>query len=112
MLKGPKASDLKAVRIAKHALSLGAEDPSFLQHIIALRAAHQCAHARGLVTRITNHGLGEAGAERIDHLLYMRRRGHDPADGGAFLPCFGGHLAVGLFDEQIKLGRAGGRISA
>jgi len=100
------------IGIAEHPLRFLADDRGLGEHVGLLVGRDECAHAGVFLARVADHGLGEAGRKRLDHRLLVRLGHDDAADGGAFLPRFCRHLAVGFLDEDIECGGAGGHVGA
>ncbi len=81
----------------------GKQAIDFFLHVGALLAVYQRAHFHPFLRRIADNHLLQPRNQRLADGLNLRFRHDDAADGGAFLPCLGGHLAHHLPNEQRKL---------
>ena len=87
---------------AKHHFVAAREQRHALGHVGLLRPGGQRAHLHAFHGRITHHGLGQARGESFRHGVHVPARHDGAADGGAFLPGLGRHLARHFLHEQLE----------
>ncbi len=93
---------LEAVAGAMDELAGGEQGLHALRDIGLLGVGRQGTHLHPFHRRIADHQLGQAGAQAFGHGIEVLVRDDGAANGGAFLPGLGGHLARYLADEELK----------
>ena len=95
------------VGVADHDLAARGEAGHGVADGVALRGAHQRAHARRRVARVADDDLAERRPQRLGGRVEVLAGDERPPDRGALLAGLGRHLAHDLAHEQVELLGAG-----
>jgi len=101
-----RAGDFHALRIAVHQRTALQQLVQVGAHFLALRQAHERAHAHTFRARIADHRARQALADGLLHIFHQIFRHHDPAHAGATLAALQRHLAAHFLHEQVEFRRA------